>query len=81
MLAEPVGLSKVGVAFPLVNVPRGQGGVFMILQTKWAHGEEIPAGEYKLLGRVLRNFGDPARIKDWQWATSEGFRVIKKRDV
>ncbi|EJT73754.1 hypothetical protein GGTG_07610 [Gaeumannomyces tritici R3-111a-1] len=79
MLSEPVGLAGVEVAFPMVNAPRDQGGIFMISQTRWAHGEEIPAGEYRLLGRVLRNFGDPARIEDWQWAVSAWFRVTKGR--
>ncbi|TLD31637.1 hypothetical protein PspLS_01689 [Pyricularia sp. CBS 133598] len=80
MLTEPVGLSATTIAFPMVNVPRGQGGTFMISQTRWAHGQEIPAGQYRLLGRVLRNFGNPEKIDDWQWATSEWFNVTKRRD-
>ncbi|KAI6403840.1 hypothetical protein MCOR23_003375 [Pyricularia oryzae] len=60
MLTEPIGLSATTIAFPMINVPRGQGHLYD--PRRGGRGQEIPAGQYRLLGRVLRTLANPAKL-------------------
>ncbi|KAF5528702.1 Minor extracellular protease vpr [Colletotrichum aenigma] len=78
-ITEPSGLSETITSFPFKNYPRNSGGVYAKPQNKFAHGGDIPAGEYKLLCRTLRTFGDPNNLNDWQYKVSPWFRVTREK--
>lgn len=60
MLTEPIGLSATTIAFPMINVPRGQGHLYD--PRRGGRGQEIPAGQYRLLWRVLRTLANPTKL-------------------
>ncbi|KAI6608994.1 hypothetical protein MCOR14_012083, partial [Pyricularia oryzae] len=60
MLTEPIGPSATTIAFPMINVPRGQG--YLYDPRRGGRGQEIPAGQYRLLGRVLRALANPTKL-------------------
>ncbi|KAF6838423.1 subtilisin-like serine protease pr1c [Colletotrichum plurivorum] len=78
-ITVPSGLSDTITPFPIPNYPRNAGGVYAKPQNKFAHGEDIPAGEYRLLGRALRTFGDPNNLNDWQYNLSPWFRITREK--
>lgn len=78
-ITVPSGLSDTITPFPINNYPRNGGGVYAKPQNKFAHGEDIPAGEYKLLCRALRTFGDPNNLNDWQYKVSPWFRITREK--
>ncbi|KAH6988981.1 peptidase S8/S53 domain-containing protein, partial [Ilyonectria sp. MPI-CAGE-AT-0026] len=71
----PSALSGEVVDFPLQQYPRFNGGTYAAPQGFFANGTKIPSGDYKILGRTLRTGGDPANIEDWQYKTSDWFRI------
>lgn len=79
MKTVPQGLNDVVTTFPIRNYPRNSGGVYAQPSNVYAHGEEITPGEYRLLGRTLRTFGDPTKLEDWQWKLSPWFRVTREK--
>ncbi|KAF9870568.1 subtilisin-like serine protease pr1c [Colletotrichum karsti] len=78
-ITVPSGLSETITSFPIKNYPRNGGGVYAKPQNKFAHGEDIPIGEYKILCRALRTFGDPNNLNDWQYKVSPWFRVTREK--
>ncbi|KAL0938388.1 subtilisin-like serine protease pr1c [Colletotrichum truncatum] len=78
-ITEPAGLSDTITSFPFKNYPRNAGGVYAKPQNKFAHGDDIPVGEYKILCRALRTFGDPNNLNDWQYKVSPWFRVTREK--
>ncbi|CAH0044774.1 unnamed protein product [Clonostachys solani] len=75
----PQGLSGTVSSFPIRNYPRNNGAVYAPPQNVFAHGGDIPAGEYKILCRALRTFGDPNNLKDWQIKLSPWFRITREK--
>ncbi|RTE77920.1 hypothetical protein BHE90_007555, partial [Fusarium euwallaceae] len=76
---RPSGLNDEIINFPLVNYPRVSGAFYVATQGYFANGSSIPDGEYRLLGRAVRTFGDMNNLDDWQYALSPWFSV--KRDI
>ncbi|KAJ4178091.1 hypothetical protein NW755_013430 [Fusarium falciforme] len=76
---RPSGLNDEIINFPLVNYPRVSGAFYVASQGYFANGSSIPDGEYRLLGRAVRTFGDLNHLHDWQYALSPWFSV--KRDI
>ncbi|KAI8649528.1 hypothetical protein NCS55_01452800 [Fusarium keratoplasticum] len=76
---RPSGLNDEIINFPLVNYPRVSGAFYVAPQGYFANGSSIPDGEYRLLGRAVRTFGDLNNLDDWQYALSPWFSV--KRDI
>ncbi|KAF4628685.1 hypothetical protein G7Y89_g9466 [Cudoniella acicularis] len=64
--------------YPLSDLSRHSGGVYASPQDVFSNGETIPDGEYRILGRALRNFGDYNNLTDWQWKLSSWFTVVHK---
>ncbi|VUC21572.1 unnamed protein product [Clonostachys rosea] len=75
----PQGLSGTVSSFPIRNYPRNNGAVYAPPQNVFAHGGDIPAGEYKILCRALRTFGDPNKLEDWQIKVSPWFRITREK--
>ncbi|KAL6364291.1 hypothetical protein LRP88_02210 [Fusarium phalaenopsidis] len=73
------GINDEIINFPLVNYPRVSGAFYVASQGDFANGSSIPDGEYRLLGRAIRTFGDMNNLEDWQYALSPWFSV--KRDI
>lgn len=63
------------INFPLRQQPRG-GVLYAYPQDVFASGEKVPEGEFRLLARTLRTYGDPQNLDDWQWKLSAWFRII-----
>ncbi|KAM0326773.1 hypothetical protein ACHAQA_006647 [Verticillium albo-atrum] len=78
-LSRPVIDDWSPVVFPLYNLPRSSLENRVLSNDKFASGEEIPAGEYRLLARTLRTFGDPNNLDDWQWKLSPWFYVTGEK--
>ncbi|KAK1450468.1 subtilase [Colletotrichum melonis] len=78
-ITVPQGLSDSITSFPLRNYPRNGGGVYAPPQNVFAHGGDIPAGEYRILCRALRTFGDPSNLNDWQYKVSPWFRITREK--
>lgn len=78
-ITVPQGLSDSITSFPLRNYPRNGGGVYAPPQNVFAHGGDIPAGEYRILCRALRTFGDPNNLNDWQYKVSPWFRITREK--
>ncbi|KAJ4201741.1 hypothetical protein NW759_015510 [Fusarium solani] len=76
---RPSGINDEIINFPLVNYPRVPGAFYVASQGDFANGSSIPNGEYRLLGRAIRTFGDMNNLDDWQYALSPWFSV--KRDI
>ncbi|UPL03083.1 hypothetical protein LCI18_014017 [Fusarium solani-melongenae] len=76
---RPSGLNNEIINFPLVNYPRVSGSFYVASQGYFANGSSIPDGEYRILGRAVRTFGDLNSLDDWQYALSPWFSV--KRDI
>jgi hypothetical protein len=76
---RPSGINDEIINFPLVNYPRVSGAFYVASQGDFANGSSIPNGEYRLLGRAIRTFGDMNNLDDWQYALSPWFSV--KRDI
>ncbi|KAH7137431.1 peptidase S8/S53 domain-containing protein, partial [Dactylonectria estremocensis] len=68
-------LSGVVVDFPQQQYPRWPNGVYATPQAFFANGSRIESGDYRILGRALRTGGDASNIEDWQYKTSDWFRI------
>ncbi|RSL59542.1 hypothetical protein CEP54_007251 [Fusarium duplospermum] len=76
---RPSGLNNEIINFPLTNYPRVSGSFYVESQGYFANGSSIPDGEYRILGRAVRTFGDMNNLDDWQYSLSPWFSV--KRDI
>ncbi|EXJ85334.1 hypothetical protein A1O1_05698 [Capronia coronata CBS 617.96] len=78
---RPSGLSDEIIDFPLYLYPRVADSSFTIVSSSvLANGTEIPSGQFKLLARALRTFGDRNNPNDWQIKTSPWFNILRDRD-
>ncbi|KAH6689069.1 hypothetical protein F5X68DRAFT_189817 [Plectosphaerella plurivora] len=73
-IGPPQGLSLTIPVYPRHDVVRTS-LVRHFSDSIFAHGEEIPPGEYHLLGRVLRTNGGPHNVKDWQYGLSAWMNI------
>lgn len=72
---RPNAISGEVINFPLRLQPRG-GVLYAYPQDTLASDEKVPEGEFRLLARTLRTYGDPQNLDDWQWKLSAWFRII-----
>ncbi|KAM5343824.1 hypothetical protein ACJ41O_012361 [Fusarium nematophilum] len=77
---RPNALDGSVVDFPLTNYPRTSGSFYAAPQGYFSNGSFIPSGEYRLLCRAIRTFGDFANIEDWQYKLSPWFSVNRQID-
>ncbi|KAJ3548242.1 hypothetical protein NM208_g1113 [Fusarium decemcellulare] len=77
---RPSALDGSVVDFPLKNYPRVGGSFSATPQGYFANGSSIPSGEYRLLCRVIRTFGDFEKLDDWQYKLSPWFRISREAD-
>ncbi|KAH8892794.1 subtilisin-like protein, partial [Thozetella sp. PMI_491] len=73
-ITQPGGLDDSWLTYPVVGYPRN-GAFYAVPRNIFANGEDIPAGEYRILGRALRTYGDPHNLNDWQWKLSPWFNI------
>lgn len=78
---RPSGLEDTVVDFPLTYYPRVSGAFYAASQRYLANGSYIPNGDYRLLGRTLRTFGDYNDLNDWQWKLSPWFHVESEPEL
>jgi hypothetical protein len=65
---------------PETYVPRMPSAATMDLSNNFTHGGLIPNGEYRILARALRTFGDYKKAEDWQFKLSPTF-VIRRNET
>ncbi|KAL0930195.1 subtilisin-like protease [Colletotrichum truncatum] len=63
--------------FPSTYIPRPAGTYWLSLGANLTHGEAVVPGEYCLLARALRTYGDYANPKDWQFRLSPRFVIAE----
>ncbi|KAL0931116.1 subtilisin-like serine protease pr1c [Colletotrichum truncatum] len=61
--------------FPVYKYPRIESGQYAVPGQTYSHGGPVLPGEYRMLGRTLRTYGDPSRLDDWQWKLSPWFTM------
>ncbi|VUC21929.1 unnamed protein product, partial [Clonostachys rosea] len=66
-------------SFPLTFYPRTGFVYYAKPMPVFANGSYIPSGEYKILCRTLRTYGDYNKIEDWQYKTSNWFRISREK--
>lgn len=63
------------IPFPLTNLLRTISVLWLSINTELSHGAKIEPGEYRLLGRALRTYGERENADDWQFRLSPVFKL------
>ncbi|KPM44473.1 hypothetical protein AK830_g2099 [Neonectria ditissima] len=66
--------------FPIPNYPRSSGAFYAAPQGVFSNGSFIPDGEYRILCRTLRTYGDFDNLDDWQHKLSPWFSINRETD-
>lgn len=78
VMMQPTGLSDAVVSFPISNQLRFGSAIYATPQGFFANGTKIPDGDYKILLRTLRTFGDFHNPNDWETLLTPWFHVARK---
>ena len=78
VMLRPTGLDGTIVSFPLYNLLRFTSATYATPQGFFPNGTKVPDGDYKILLRTLRTFGDRHNPNDWETAITPWFRVAGK---
>ncbi|KAH6661787.1 peptidase [Plectosphaerella plurivora] len=62
--------------FPIKNLARAVGTFWLAISDELAHGEKVSPGEYRILARALRTYGDYKKAEDWQFRLSNSFKAV-----
>lgn len=68
------------IPFPIKNLARAIGTFWLSIKDELAHGEKIAAGEYRILARALRTYGDYQKAEDWQFRLSNTFKAVAAQE-
>ncbi|KAI9148138.1 Peptidase [Paramyrothecium foliicola] len=63
------------VSFPQRFTPRSPDNLLLTLLPQYAHGASIESGEYRILSRYLKTYGDYGNVDDWVIRLSNTFVV------
>ncbi|KAM0279692.1 hypothetical protein ACHAQH_004494 [Verticillium albo-atrum] len=61
--------------FPQTYFPRTSGIFWLSLGANYTHGGAVESGEYRILARALRTYGDYEKSADWRFRLSPTFVV------
>ncbi|KAM0325167.1 hypothetical protein ACHAQA_007706 [Verticillium albo-atrum] len=61
--------------FPMTYFPRSSGVFWLSLGANYTHGAPVESGEYRILARALRTYGDYQDPSGWQFRLSPTFVV------
>jgi hypothetical protein len=58
------------------SLARAIGTFWLSLSDSLAHGDKVAPGEYRILARALRTYGDYNNASDWQFRLSNTFKAV-----
>ncbi|KAH6680632.1 peptidase S8/S53 domain-containing protein [Halenospora varia] len=73
---RPNALTGSVINYPIIQLPRASGVLYSYPQPFLANGTVIPEGQFRILGRALRTYGNPQNLTDWQYKLSNWFNII-----
>jgi len=63
--------------FPITLTARSDFNFLNPLGPTYSHGEPVEPGEYRILARALKTYGDYDKIEDWHTRLSTSFIVAE----